>query len=225
MADRYEILCYGDSNTWGTIGRWFNSDEPSERFDENTRWPCVLQKALGENYHVVAEGLGGRTTIYPVKGEEWKNGEPYLTPCLLSHRPLDLVIIMLGTNDLHLQTPMTMEALPAGITRLIDIVQALPKAGRGNRPAKILVVAPVEVRPSDPNGRVGVYKKFFGDEGRRISLAFPEVYEKIAREKGCYFLNAQDYAEPGPADGIHMDENSHIRLGKEIANFILNEIK
>ncbi|MBQ5770563.1 MAG: hypothetical protein IIW08_05240, partial [Clostridia bacterium] len=75
------------------------------------------------------------------------------------------------------------------------------------------------------NGRVGVYKKFFGDEGRRISLAFPEVYEKIAREKGCYFLNAQDYAEPGPADGIHMDENSHIRLGKEIANFILNEIK
>ena len=225
MADRYEILCYGDSNTWGTIGRWTKSDEPSERFDENTRWTSVLQNELGESFHVISEGLGGRTTIYPVKGEEWKNGEAYLTPCLLSHRPLDLVIIMLGTNDLHLQAPMTMEALPAGITRLNDIVQSLPKAGRGNQPAKILVIAPVEVRPSAPNGRTEVYRKFHGDEGRRISLSFPEVYEKIAREKGCYFLNAQDFAEPCPADGVHMDKNSHIRLGKAIAKFIQNEIK
>ena len=58
MPDRFEILCYGDSNTWGTIGRWKAIDEPSERFDENTRWTSVLQKELGENYHVITEGLG-----------------------------------------------------------------------------------------------------------------------------------------------------------------------
>lgn len=225
MADKYEILCYGDSNTWGTIGRWKKSAEPSERFDENTRWTCILQKELGEDYHVISEGLGGRTTIYPVKGQEWKNGETYLTPCLLSHRPLDLVILMLGSNDLHLKEPMTVEKLPVGITRLVDIVQTLPKAGRGNRPAKILVVAPVEVRPSDPNGRTEVYEEFYGDEGRKVSLAFPEVYEKVAREKGCWFINAQDYAVPGPADGVHFDAQSHIRLGKAIANFIQHEIK
>ena len=223
MPERFEILCYGDSNTWGTIGKWKATDDPSERFDENTRWTCVLQKELGESYHVISEGLGGRTSIYPVPGEEWKNGEPYLTPCLLSHRPLDLVILMLGTNDLHLKEKMTLENLPAGITRLIDIIQALPKAGRGNKPTKILVIAPIEVKESAPEGRREVYRKFFADEGRAVSLMFPAVYEKIAREKGCYFLNAQLYAEPGPADGIHMDAPSHLRLGKAIAEFIRKE--
>lgn len=67
MPEKKQILCYGDSNTFGTIGRWAASDEPSERFDENTRWTCVLQKELGDHYHVIEEGLGGRTTIYPPK--------------------------------------------------------------------------------------------------------------------------------------------------------------
>ncbi len=67
MPEKKQILCYGDSNTFGTIGRWAASDEPSERFDENTRWTCVLQKELGDHYHVIEESLGGRTTIYPPK--------------------------------------------------------------------------------------------------------------------------------------------------------------
>lgn len=222
VKDKIEILCYGDSNTWGCIGKWVESDEPSARYDTATRWPAVTQAELGEDYHIIEEGLGGRTTIYPKPGEEWKNGEPYLTPCLFTHRPLDLVVIMLGTNDLQIKQDMTAEELGIGIARLVDIVRSYGKPGRGNVPPKILIIAPIEVRPSVPEGRTGIYDKFRRETGRALSLKFPEVYRKVAEEKGCYFLNAQDYAVPGPADGIHFDAPSHIRLGKAVAVFIKN---
>lgn len=223
-ADKIEILCYGDSNTWGCIGRWVESTEPSERYDTDTRWPTVAQKELGKNFHIIEEGLGGRSTIYPHPTEPWKNGEPYLKPCLHTHRPLDLVVLMLGTNDLQLKKDITAEELPNGISRLIDIIQTDQKIGRGNQSPKILVLAPIEVRPSAPEGRTAVYAKFRCDIGRELSLMLPEVYARVAKEKGCYFLNAQDYAQPGPADGVHFDAASHISLGKAVAKFIRETI-
>ena len=102
-----QILCYGDSNTWGTIGEWVKPTLPTKRYAPENRWPCVLQERLGAKVNVIAEGLGGRTTIYKRYGEEWKCGETYLLPCLRSHRPLDLVIIMLGTNDLQVKKDIT----------------------------------------------------------------------------------------------------------------------
>ena len=222
--DKIEILCYGDSNTWGCIGKWVESSEPSQRFDADTRWPTVAQKALGEKFHIIEEGLGGRTTIYVHPTEPWKNGEPYLTPCLHTHRPLDLVVVMLGTNDLQIKKDITEEELPIGITRLVDIIQSNRNCGRDKIPPKVLIIAPIEVRPSAPNGRVSVYQKFRCDIGRNLSLLLPEVYEKVAWEKGCYFLNAQEFAQPGPADGVHFDAESHIRLGHAVADFIRSEI-
>ncbi len=224
MSDKIQILCYGDSNTWGCIGHWEEWDRPSERYAPECRWPCVLQNDLGNKYNVIAEGLGGRTTIYDVPGEEWKNGEPYLIPCLNSHRPLDLVIIMLGTNDLQYKKDMTQQDLSIGISRLVDIVQQNRKAGRGFQSPKILIIAPIEVQPADPNGRILIYPRFRGDIGRNLSLKFPEVYEAVAKDKNCFFINAQDYATPGPADGIHFDPDSHIRLGHGVAKYIRENI-
>ena len=223
-TEKIQVLCYGDSNTWGCIGKWVDSDEPSKRYDTDTRWPTVAQKELGEKFHIIEEGLGGRTTIYTHPTEPWKNGEPYLAPCLHTHRPLDLVVIMLGTNDLQIKKDITAEDLPVGITRLVDIVQRYPKVGRGNVSPKILIIAPIEVRPSAPEGRTAVYAKFRCDTGRELSLMLPEVYEKVAKEKGCFFLNAQEFAQPGPADGVHFDAQSHIQLGRAVAEFIRNEI-
>ena len=222
--DKIEILCYGDSNTWGCIGKWDESSEPSHRYDTDTRWTMVAEKKLGEKFHSIEEGLGGRTTIYYPPTDPWKNGEPYLTPCLHSHRPLDLVVVMLGTNDLQIKKDITEKDLPKGIARLVDVIQADSVCGRGDVPPKILIIAPTEVCPSDPNGRVAVYQKFRCDIGRDLSLMLPEVYEKVAREKGCYFLNAQEFAQPGPADGVHFDAESHIRLGHAVADFIRREI-
>ena len=224
MEDQIRILCYGDSNTWGTIGRWSESAGPSECFDAEHRWVDVMQKDLGRNYQVIREGLGGRGTIYARDCEAWKCGETYLKPCLHSHRPLDLVIIMLGTNDLQINKTITEEDLPVGISRLVDIVQENPKVGRGNVPPKVLIIAPAEIRPSDPNGRVLVYDKFRREIGRELSLMFPQVYEKVAKEKGCYFLNAQLYAEPCPADGVHLTPESHVRLGHVLAQYIRENI-
>ncbi len=224
MHDKRQILCYGDSNTWGCIGRWQESPLPSERYDEEHRWPNVMQAQLGENFNVICEGLGGRTTIYPVPGEEWKSGESYLIPCLNSHYPLDLVVIMLGTNDLQVHKTITAAELPLGIARLVDMIRANGKVGRGLKSPEILLIAPVEIIPSDPNGRVLVYAKFREEIGRELSLLFPSVYAKVAEEKGCYFLNAQEYAAPGPADGVHLDPESHVRLGCAAAQYIREHI-
>lgn len=222
--EKIQIVCYGDSNTWGCIGKWVESEEPSDRYDTDHRWPAVLQTELGDSFHVVEEGLCGRTTIYSKPGEEWKNGESYLTPCLHTHRPLDLVVIMLGTNDLQIKKDITAEELPVGISRLVDIVQNCKKAGSNGEAPKVLILSPVEVRPSSPEGRVHVYAKFRCEIGRNLSLMFPEVYKKVAEEKGCYFLNAADYAKPGPADGVHLDADSQVRLGKAIAEYIKTNI-
>lgn len=220
MEDQINILCYGDSNTWGCIGRWKESDLPEERYDRAHRWPGVLQKELGEQYNVIEEGLCGRTSIYSPADTPWYNGEPYLLPCLRTHSPLDVVIIMLGTNDLLQNQQMTLEHLGDGITRLIEIVQNNPRWGRHARAPKILVLAPIEIKPSSPLGRVAVYKKFREDIGRELSMRFPEVYARIAEEKGCWFLNAEDYASACDADGVHLDPESHVRLGKAVAAFL-----
>ena len=220
MSDKFQILCYGDSNTWGCIGRWFQSELPTERFAPEFRWPNVLQEKLGEKANVIAEGLGGRTTIYPVAGEPWKNGEPYLKPCLRSHRPLDLVVIMLGTNDLQTKMDMTSQQLGDGINRLIDIIQNDPKSGRGFKAPAILIISPIEVKSAAVGGRVEVYDNFRREIGTQLSRQFPEVYARIAREKGCYFLNGAAYAQPCDADGVHFDAESHVRLGNAVAEYV-----
>lgn len=211
-----QILCYGDSNTWGTIPRWQDSPLPSERYDEETRWTKRLAAALGPDYRIIEEGLGGRTTVYDVIGEPEKNGLPYLLPCLLSHRPLDLVILMLGTNDLHLSYRLDENDLGRGITELIEVIQGTPKCGVSFTPPPILVIAPVEVRQPDPQGRVSVYDKFYRTWGSYLSQKFPYVYKEIANRYGCYFLNAARYAHPSPADGIHLTPEGHAALAEAI---------
>lgn len=216
--DPYEILCYGDSNTWGTIAKW-NVLQKEGRYDRNTRWPCILQKELGQDYAVTEEGLGGRTTVYNAQPESpYKNGLYMFDGVLRSHRPIDLVILMLGTNDLHMSERLPEERLDAGMRQLVDIVQHRPECGRGGeRAPAVLIIAPTAVIPSSPEGRTEVYAAFFGEYGERLSRRFPEVYGKLAEEMGCYFLNAQEYAHADPGDGVHITGDSHIRLGKAVA--------
>ena len=88
------VLCYGDSNTYGYI------PETGLRYPKNVRWTGVLQNLLGKNFNVIEEGCNGRTTIFDDPIEGWKNGRDYLKPCLNSHKPIDIIIMMLGSNDL-----------------------------------------------------------------------------------------------------------------------------
>lgn len=222
--EKVQILCYGDSNTWGCIPRWEESCLPSLRYDEQHRWPTVLQARLGTGFQVVAEGLGGRTTIYHTDAEPWKNGESYLLPCLRSHRPLDLVIIMLGTNDLQAVYHVAPGQLKTGIARLAEMVRQDPTSGRDAAAPQVLLLAPIEVRKSAPQGRTAVFEKFQGEAGASLSRQFATAYAEVAKETGCYFLDAARFAQPSPADGIHFDPDSHVRLGEAIAELIVQEI-
>ena len=213
-----EILCYGDSNTWGCIPRWKDLGVPSERYDQDTRWTGRLSALLGDGYHIIEEVLGGRTSIYDFPGESWRNGLPYFQPCLLSHRPLDLVVIMLGTNDLHACLHPSAERLGDGIRTLVDVVRATPKCGRDNTPPPILVIAPAHIK--EAQGRKEVYPKLGGEKGEALSRQFAAVYRQAAEDLGCHFLDAARYAQPSDADGLHWMPESHRLLADALAQAI-----
>lgn len=212
-----KILCFGDSNTWGSIPRWKDLGVPSERYDRETRWPGRLASLLGEDYEVIEEGLGGRTTIYDFPGENWRNGLPYLEPCLRSHRPLDLVIILLGSNDLHVCLHPTEEHLGDGIRTLVQVVQSLPKCGRNVKVPPILLLSPSHIKEAVPQGRLEVYDFFNREQGTYLSQQFAPVYRQIAEELGCYFLDTALYAQPSDADGLHWMPESHLRVAEAVA--------
>lgn len=130
------ILCYGDSNTYG-----LKSDLVS-RYPRNVRWTGILQEKLGSEYYVIEEGLGGRTTVWDDPVEDYKNGKKYLLPCLDSHKPLDLVIIMLGTNDLKSRFSVTPFDIGASMENLVKTI-IKSDAGVDFQPPKILLVTPV----------------------------------------------------------------------------------
>ena len=95
------VLCYGDSNTWG-YDPWTRL-----RYPPSVRWTGVLAERLGPVYRVVEEGLNGRTTRWDDPMEPGRNGQMYLGPCIESHAPLDLIVVMLGTNDLKRRFNLT----------------------------------------------------------------------------------------------------------------------
>jgi lysophospholipase L1-like esterase len=200
------ILCYGDSNTWGY--------EPGtgNRYPRDRTWPGVLRKNLGEGYIVIDEGLNGRTTVWDDPTQlfpEKRNGLKYLIPCLESHMPLDLVIIMLGTNDLKKRFSLSPLEVAKGMRALVEAVK-VSGAGPGGKPPGILLVAPP---------RIGQLFEFAEElEGaEEKSKKLPGYYRLIAEEMGCEFLDASEIVSPSKIDGVHLDLNGHLRLGEALA--------
>ena len=199
------VLCYGDSNTWGTKA----SDDT--RFDYTIRWPGVLQDALGQDYRVIEEGLPGRTTVWDDPIEGYKNGLTYLPPCLASHAPLDLVILMLGTNDLKTRFSLTAYDIAQGAGVLVRAIQ-----NSGARPyeeaPRVLLIAPSIIDPPDGSDVALMYSG-----GTEKSAAFGYQFARVAAEHGCAFLDAEDIVSLDPVDGIHLSREDHQRLGKAAA--------
>ena len=129
------ILCYGDSNTWGY------NPSTGGRYPRDVRWPGVLRRELGDDYLVIEEGLNGRTTVWDDPIEGYKNGKEYLVPCLETHKPLDLVIILLGTNDLKVRFSVSAYDIANGAGALVQIVQK-SEIGPGGRAPQVLLLAP-----------------------------------------------------------------------------------
>ena len=201
------ILCYGDSNTWGCVP--IVGEEPADRLGPVERWPGVLRAELGDGHWIVEEGLPGRTTVFDDPLEPHRNGRSFLLPCLLSHRPLDLVVVMLGTNDLKARIGVSARDIAAGAGMLVDEI-ARSESGRDRGAPRVLLVCP------PPLGRLESFAEEF-DGGREKSLALAEHYAAAARERGCELLDAGGVIRTSDVDGIHLDAREHDKLGRAVA--------
>lgn len=201
------ILCYGDSNTWGS------DPETRERFPEDVRWPGVLARNLGEGYRVIEEGLPGRTTVRddPIEGD-YKNGRTYLTACLESHKPIDLITLMLGTNDLKARFGSSASDIAQGAASLADMMIRSGCGPDGGAPVVVLISPPAVAKLTD------MAQMFEGAEAK--SRQFPEHYERFAEHQGAEFFDASEVIVSSDVDGIHLDPGEHRKLGEAVAERI-----
>jgi len=210
------VLCYGDSNTFGWEAVSFDPlDTPivlgQHRLGKNKRWTGIMASKLGDGYNIIEEGLPGRTTVWddPIEGEE-KNGKKYLLPCLLSHAPLDLVLLMLGTNDLKMRFSVTAYDISMSIAALIGIIKGSGTDKEGASP-KILIISP------PPLGKLSEFGEFLTG-GTEKSKKLANYYRRISKQFGCGFLDAGKFIKSSPIDGLHFEEAEHAKLGKALAD-------
>ena len=203
------VLCYGDSLTWGydaeTIGR----------HDYKNRWPSVLQAALGSEARVIAEGLNGRTTAFDDHLADCdRNGARILPTILQTHAPLDLVIFLLGTNDMKPVVAGSAFAACQGISRLVRLVRnhAWPFELDG---PEILIVAPPAICAT---GNVPFAASFPG--GIEESAKLATLYRDLADELGCGFFDGNSVAKTTPIDGIHLDADNTRALGRGLESIV-----
>jgi lysophospholipase L1-like esterase len=197
------VICYGDSNTWGA------DPAGNGRFDERTRWTGVMAGILGADYHVVEEGLNGRTTIVDDPISPDRNGLTYLRPCIDSHHPFDLITIMLGTNDLKFRQNRTAADIAESVSLLAETVRE-SSFGPGESRPKVLIICPPPVTTlTDYSGMfAGAVEK---------SLEMPRYYELAAKWSQSEFLNAGEHIRSSDLDGIHFEAAEHAKLGKAVA--------
>jgi lysophospholipase L1-like esterase len=205
------ILCYGDSNTWGTAP--MTSLEDVRRFGWDERWPGVLRQQLGDGYWVIEEGLSARTTVWddPIEGIH-KNGRTYLLPCLETHQPIDLVILMLGSNDLKKRFSVSAFDIAAGVSVLIDIIQQSTCGPEFLSPQVLLMCPP-------PLAKLSFLAEMF-EGGSAKSQKLAAHYQQVAESYGCHFLNAGDVIVASDVDGIHFDVGEHRKLGLAVTEAV-----
>ena len=201
------ILCFGDSNTWGY------DPATEDRFDDQTRWTGVLQAALGGDFTVIEEGLNGRTTVWNDPIEGYKNGHDYLVPCLETHRPLDLVVLMLGTNDLKRRFSLSAYDIAQGVAVLLRAI-SYSKAGRDGHAPRVLLMAPPPVAKL-----TGFAEMFEGSEAK--SLLLGQHYRAVAVEYNVAFLDTSTVIRSSDLDGIHFEAEEHTKLGRAVAHEVL----
>ncbi len=208
-----KILCYGDSNTWG------QKTDKTGRYDADVRWTGVLQSQMGQNYYVVEEGLGSRTTDLDYNQKPGRNGKTYLIPCLQSHTPIDIVIVMLGTNDLKIQYGRSAEDIAQAIRGLVSDIREYAQDKRGDAP-KIIIVSPIRIDDKAPQF-YEFYTGYYDERAMQESHRLPTAISQMADETGCWFVDAATVSKPG-GDGIHFSAESHAPLAKLLKDTILS---
>lgn len=205
------ILCFGDSNTWGCVP--VVSMGRALRFSREQRWPGVLRQELGPGYEVIEEGCPGRTTAWddPIEGD--MNGQTHLPHILYSHQPLDLVTIMLGTNDLKARFGKRAYDIALAAGTLVDVVRKQYFIV-GTTP-QVLLIAP----PPVPDDMPEIFGEMFWGAGEK-SKSFGRFFRQVAEMFDCGFLDAGQVIASSRVDGIHLDADAHLKLGQAVARSV-----
>ena len=209
------VLCYGDSNTYG-----YNPIN-GLRYPEDIRWTGLLQKLLGPDYKVIEEGCNGRTTVLDDPEEPWKNGMSYLRACLNTHKPVDIVVLMLGSNDLKKVFHPSAERIADSAGELVDVIIDFTVKKQEYKP-EIILVSPTRIGDTISSSP---FSMSFDDESVKASMMLSGYYKLIAEDRGSYFVNAADYVEPSPVDALHWTEEGHTDFAERIGRMIKEEIK
>jgi lysophospholipase L1-like esterase len=206
----YVVVAYGDSNTWGY------DPAKSQRLASETRWTGVMAQALGQSYKVIEEGLNGRTTVHDDPFEPFRNWLTYLNPCLLSHAPLDLIVIALGCNDLKHRFGLTPGDIALGAERLVLTVKA-STTGPADKAPEIILIAP------PPLVALTAFADMF-DGGPEKSHQLGARYRALAALHGVGFVDAREHIHCSPLDGIHFEADQHALLGAAVANAVRDRL-
>ena len=210
-----QILCYGDSNTWGY------NPENGARFPWGVRWTSIVQDMLNANQtqaddqlRIIEEGLCGRTSIFEDELRKGRKGIETLSILLESHSPLDTIILMLGTNDCKQIYSANETVIGKGIDSMIQLMKQLQPQ------ARLILLSPIHLGPF-------VWKTEFDPEFSKTSIEvshkLKEVYREIALKNQISFLAASDYATYSEKDMEHMDAKMHMRLAKAIYNVLVHD--
>ncbi len=206
-----QILCYGDSNTYGYI------PIDGGRYEKEDRWTGRLQILLGDSYQIIEEGCNGRTTMFDDPTEPWRNGLSYLKPCLNSHKPLDMILLMLGTNDLKTFFHLSAPDIANGARTLVREIRDFHEQ-KGLKQPQILLMAPALI---GDNMKDSWFACEFDDTSIERSKEFATLYQEVAKEEGCIFFNAAEHVVASGEDALHFTKKEHARLAQAVYETVI----
>ena len=198
------IFCYGDSITWG-----FDPVTWS-RYDYKDRWTSVLQEKLGPGFYITVNALQGRTTAWEHPFLPFRNGREPLMMLLESNAPIDLVIIMLGTNDIISMLNKSAEESASGMLSLIRIIyQSL--SGPDGRIPKVMIISPPVI--GNLSGFMSLYYNKRKDESKKLA----QYHKTFSEQFDCNFIDSNEFIRTCEPDGLHISRESQRILGIKVA--------
>ena len=200
------VLCFGDSNTFG-----FNP-QTGGRYNKNERWCGVLQNFLGNNFNIIEEGCNARTINF-LDFENFKIcGKNYLSDCLEKYENIDLIIILLGLNDFQISYNSSVEEVLDGLKVLCDIVK-----NSKFKNSKLLFLAPLNIRESILCSHFGC---LFDLSAVKKSQELSSRMKDFVTNIGCEFFNLNEIGQTSDIDGLHMDIETHKKIGETLSGLI-----
>ena len=214
------ILCYGDSNVRGVIPeKTCDRTHLVKVLDKNKRWTGILQKLLGDSYDIIEEGMGGRSTMFDeilpggVTGRPYRNGLKDLPFVLEAHYPIDLFVFLLGLNDTKIQLNASPNDIAEGIRKCVRLVKESNKGALGAAP-KTLIIAPFSIIP------VPDLPEVCDETSVEKSKFLPKLFQQVAMDENCDFLDASMIVHASQIDGLHLDEDQHVIIADAISKKI-----